>query len=122
MIACAIIVLPGLNSQWRPWDPYNIVNLQLKTNKKFLKTRFFIDSDDLKEKTKNPSPEEHGINCTDDENKNTCIIVFSVFGLAFLVVILVGVYIFYQWRMAKKRKLKGQYSGISIQERSQLEN
>ena len=76
----------------------------------------------MKEKTKNPSPEEHGINCTDDENKNTCIIVFSVFGLAFLVVILVGVYIFYQWRMARKRKLKGQYSGISIQERSQVAN
>ena len=82
----------------------------------------FIDSDDLKEKTKDPSPEEYGINCTEDKNKTTCIIAFSVFGLAFLVVILVGVYIFYQWRMAKKRKLKGQYSGISIQERSQLEN
>ena len=77
----------------------------------------------MKEKTKNSSPEEHGINCTDDENKNTCIIVFSVFGLAFLVVILIGVYIFYQWRMTRKRKLmKGQYNGISIQERSQLAN
>ena len=76
----------------------------------------------MKEKTKKSSPEEHGINCTEDKNKDTCIIVFSVFGLAILVVILVGAYIFYQWRVAKKRKLKGQYSGISIQERSQLAN
>ena len=74
----------------------------------------FIDYEDLKEKAKNP--EERGINCTEDENKNTCIVVFTVFGLAFLVVLLVGAYIFYQCRMARKRKLKGQYSGISIQE------
>ena len=74
----------------------------------------FIDSEDLKEKEKNP--EERGINCTEDENKNTCIVVFTVFGLAFLVILLVGAYIFYQCIMARKRKLKGQYSGISIQE------